>query len=279
LGSLLFYFGLTAGSGTAAWYALDRGLPSDLVIFALVVASTVVIALAERLRPYREAWRESHGDGGTDVLHLVFSTGFVLAVRWAVASALARAGWSLGSDLWPAAWPFLPELLLALAMAELAAYWIHRAQHGVPVLWRFHAIHHSAPRVYFLNQMRSHPVDALVSSLALVPLVALGAPEHVLAVLVVVTSVHAFLQHANVKLRLGALNLVLSMAEVHRFHHSRELEEANANYGGVLLVWDVLFGTRRVPAGREPPVDTGLADRDFPSGYLGQLSSPFRLRR
>jgi sterol desaturase/sphingolipid hydroxylase (fatty acid hydroxylase superfamily) len=279
LGSLLFYFGLTAGSGIAAWYALGRGLPPDAVVFGSVATATAAVALAERIRPYRRAWREPHGDVRTDVLHLVFSTGVVLVVRWVVASTLARAGVSLRADLWPLGSPFLAQLALALLVEELFSYWIHRAAHGIPLLWRFHAVHHSAPRVYFLNQMRSHPVDGLVASLSLLPVVVLGAPEPVLAVLVVVTSVHAFLQHANVKLRLGALNYVLSMAEVHRFHHSRERAEADANYGGVLLVWDIVFGTRKVPAGREPPLDTGLADRDFPSGYLGQLAAPFRLKR
>jgi sterol desaturase/sphingolipid hydroxylase (fatty acid hydroxylase superfamily) len=279
LGSLLFYFGLTAGSGMAAWYALGRGLPPDVVVFGSVATATAVIALAERIRPYRRAWTESNGDVRTDVLHLVFSTGFVLVVRWVVASTLARAGLSLGADVWPLGSPLLAQLALALLLEELFAYWIHRAAHGVPLLWRFHAVHHSAPRVYFLNQMRSHPVDALLSSLALLPVVMLGAPEHVLAILVVVTSVHAFLQHANVNIRLGVLNFVLSMAEVHRFHHSRKPDEADANYGAVLLVWDVLFRTRKVPTDREPPLDTGLADRDFPTGYLGQLASPFRVKR
>jgi ornithine lipid hydroxylase len=279
LGSLLFYFGLTAGSGMAAWYALGRGLPPDLVVFGTVTLATAVIALAERLRPYRRAWYGSHGDVRTDVLHLVFSTGFVLVVRWLVASTLARAGLSFGVDLWPRGAPVAAQFGLALLLAELFAYWLHRAAHEVPLLWRFHAIHHSAPRVYFLNQMRSHPMDALLASLALLPVVLLGAPEHVLAILVVVTSVHAFLQHANVNVRLGALNFVLSMAEVHRFHHSRKPDESNANYGAVLLVWDALFGTRKVPTDREPPLDTGLDDRDFPAGYLGQLAIPFRIKR
>jgi sterol desaturase/sphingolipid hydroxylase (fatty acid hydroxylase superfamily) len=55
-------------------------------------------------------------------------------------------------------------------------------------------------------------------------------------------------QHANVQLRLGPLNWFFSMAELHRWHHSRTVEEANHNYGQTISVWDWVFGTRYLPA-------------------------------
>ena len=70
------------------------------------------------------------------------------------------------------------------------------------------------------------------------------------------------------------------MAELHRWHHSRILDEANTNYGQNLIVWDVVFGTRFLPADREPPEDIGLTGLSaFPMDYLGQLASPFTWRR
>jgi len=70
------------------------------------------------------------------------------------------------------------------------------------------------------------------------------------------------------------------MAELHRWHHSRVLEEANTTYGQNLIVWDVVFGTRFLPADREPPEDIGITDLPtFPMDYLGQLLSPVRWRR
>ena len=145
-------------------------------------------------------------------------------------------------------------------------------------MWRFHAIHHSAPRVYWLSQVRNPPVDALISGLAILPLVLLGAPETTLGVFVVATSIHTWLQHANIDLRFGAFNWILSSPEVHRWHHSRSLDDSNANYGGVILGWDVLFRTRHVPKGREPPAQTGLSGdlADFPRDYFRQLAAPFR---
>jgi sterol desaturase/sphingolipid hydroxylase (fatty acid hydroxylase superfamily) len=159
----------------------------------------------------------------------------------------------------------------------LFGYWIHRAQHGLPMLWRLHAVHHSAPRVYWLNQARSHPLESLLDGLSIVPLLVLGAPERTLLVFTAFSGMHLLLQHANIDLRMGPFNWLFSLSEAHRWHHSRTRGEADANFGGVLLVWDVVFRTYAIPRDREPPADPGIADRpDFPTGYLGQLAAPFR---
>ena len=70
---------------------------------------------------------------------------------------------------------------LALVIGELGQYWVHRMQHEVPWLWRFHALHHSAPRLYWLNAARFHPFDILINNFAaIVVLVVLGASQNVL---------------------------------------------------------------------------------------------------
>jgi sterol desaturase/sphingolipid hydroxylase (fatty acid hydroxylase superfamily) len=279
VGSRLFYFSLTVGSGATAWYALARGLSPSVAVFGMLALTACVLLVTERVRPYRHAWLQSHDDVQTDVLHLTVSVGLALGGRWFFAVAFAHTNVTMPPALWPAEWPTLAQIGLALALGDFCSYWIHRTQHQLPILWRFHAIHHSAPRLYWLNQMRNHPVDAMLSGMSLFPLILLGAPEDILTISVIVTNTHLMLQHANIHVRLGSLNWILSMAEVHRWHHSREPDESNANYGGVFLVWDVLFGTRRVSVEREPPTETGLTDhKGFPQDYLGQLAAPFRAR-
>jgi sterol desaturase/sphingolipid hydroxylase (fatty acid hydroxylase superfamily) len=82
-----------------------------------------------------------------------------------------------------------------------------------------------------------------------------------------------------VRVRLGPLNYLFSMAELHRWHHARDLHEANTNYGSNLIVWDLVFGTFYWPRDRQPPEDIGIPDLPaFPQGYWGQLLSPFRWR-
>ena len=158
---------------------------------------------------------------------------------------------------------------------------MHRLAHTWDFLWRFHAVHHSAPRLYFLNAVRFHPIDLAISTYApFVPLVTLGADARVLALFVLVSAVHGLFQHANLPIRCGPLNWFFSMAELHRWHHSRALEEANTNFGQNLIVWDIIHGTRFLPKDREPPEETGIAGMPaFPMSYLAQLASPFTWSR
>jgi sterol desaturase/sphingolipid hydroxylase (fatty acid hydroxylase superfamily) len=82
-----------------------------------------------------------------------------------------------------------------------------------------------------------------------------------------------FLQHANCDVRLGWLNYLLSGPEVHRWHHSAEIADANHNYAHTLVVWDLLFGTYHRPH-REVGA-LGLADQTYPSSFIGQMAAPF----
>jgi sterol desaturase/sphingolipid hydroxylase (fatty acid hydroxylase superfamily) len=159
-------------------------------------------------------------------------------------------------------------------------YGLHRLHHEWRPLWRLHAVHHSAQRLYFLNTLRTHPLEALLNTVAVMtPLILLGVGAQVLALYAVFASTFRLLQHSNVDVRLGPLNWIFSMSEVHRWHHSRRVDEANANYGAVILLWDIVFRTRRVPTDRVAGLDVGLADMpEFPTSYLRQLASPFSAR-
>jgi sterol desaturase/sphingolipid hydroxylase (fatty acid hydroxylase superfamily) len=165
-------------------------------------------------------------------------------------------------------------------LAELWEYSFHRAMHEVPWLWRFHATHHSAPRLYWLNAIRFHPIDLFVAgALKVAPLALLGAGAPIFALVNVFSAVHGSYQHANVPVRIGPLNWIFSMTELHRWHHSRSMAEANHNYGGNLILWDVVFGTRYLPMDREPPEAIGMESLPrFPTGYWANLAAPFRWR-
>jgi sterol desaturase/sphingolipid hydroxylase (fatty acid hydroxylase superfamily) len=258
-------------------------------VIALLVAQgsgALAIVAGERLLPFRPAWNRSHGDVVTDVAHAVVSgigttqivRVLVQAVGLVVAARVSRA---LGSTLWPDGWPLPAQLALALVVAELPQYWLHRWQHEHGALWRFHAVHHSAPRLYWLNAARFHPVDiGLLYLVGYLPLIALGAPELVIMLFTLFDAVFGMFQHSNIAMRLGPLNYVFSAGEPHRWHHSRTLVEANTNYGSNLLVWDVVFGSLFLPADREPPESIGISDMpDFPQTYGAQLAAPFVWRR
>ena len=259
------------------------GAPLTLVVGQGVGA--IAVAVTERLRPFRPEWNRSHGDVGTDVAHVLVSGGgaaqlarpVAAALGVAIAGALSR---HLGLDVWPRAWPLLAQLALALVIAELPQYWLHRWQHEHDWLWRFHSVHHSAPRLYWLNAARFHPVDlGLLYLVGYVPLIALGCPEETIMLFALFDAVFGMLQHGNIDVRLGWLNRVFSMAEPHRWHHSRVLDEANTNYGSNLIVWDLVFGTFFLPGDRQPPAAIGIADMPaFPQTWAAQMAAPFRWR-
>jgi sterol desaturase/sphingolipid hydroxylase (fatty acid hydroxylase superfamily) len=276
-------FPIVLGGAVAVTVALMHGgVDPALAFVGPIVAAYLIVMSCERLIPFYASWKHSRGDLHVDFGHLLVSGGLTLELLRPAMLALAVAiGGSLapriGGEPWPSSWPLVAQLVLALLVGEFFMYWAHRLGHEVELLWRFHAVHHSAPRLYFLNAVRFHPVDLAISNYApFVPLVALGAGPEVLALFALVSGVHGIFQHANLPLRLGPLNWFFSMAELHRWHHSRRLEEANTNFGQNLIVWDVVFGTRFLPKDREPPEDIGIADLPaFPMDYLGQLASPF----
>ena len=188
---------------------------------------------------------------------------------------------AIGVDIWPTSSPIALQLGLALIVSQFGEYWVHRAMHENAWLWRLHATHHSPDRLYWLNAARFHPLDTATSyTVATAPLVLLGVPGDVLVLMSIWIAVHGLFQHCNVHLRLGPLNYVFSMAELHRWHHSLKLAEANTNYGNNIIFWDIVFGTLFWPKNRDASEAIGLSDLPaFPRGYFGQLASPFRWRQ
>ncbi len=267
--------------------AMQRGYSVLGVLTLLSLASFLIVILLEQINPHSTYWKKPQGDVVTDVLHILIS-GTLIPPATGVVWRVVMAGWaaslsaSLGMNLWPHQWPMVVQLALALVIAEFGQYWWHRLAHETDFLWRFHSTHHSPGRLYFLNTGRFHPIDMFVAySTEIVPLVLLGAGADVIALWTLVTTIHGLFQHANTKTNIGWLNWVFSMAELHRWHHSLEMEKANTNYGANLICWDIIFGTRFLPGDQtHQPDDVGIGDLpDFPKGYLAQLTVPFRWRK
>jgi sterol desaturase/sphingolipid hydroxylase (fatty acid hydroxylase superfamily) len=147
--------------------------------------------------------------------------------------------------------------------------------HEWPLLWRFHAVHHSVTKLWIVNTGRFHFVDSLykiVPSVGL--LLALGAPPAVVVWVSAITGFIGMLTHCNVEMRLGPLSWIFNTPELHRWHHSKDLREANRNYYENVMVWDLLFGTYFRESHRRPPADIGI--REFmPPRFVHQIMWPF----
>jgi sterol desaturase/sphingolipid hydroxylase (fatty acid hydroxylase superfamily) len=275
-------YGSTFDLATPLGFAPDAKLA--LLSLAAIVPFYTAVALLERIHPYRPAWNHAAGDQRTDLLHLLFTDRHSVCSATLRGVATSGAVWlaaQLGASLWPASLPALAQLYVAILVAEFGHYGFHRLSHENPWVWRLHATHHSAPRLYWLNATRFHPLDlfCLIACQNL-PLILLGAPPRVFAMYVLFSIVYGQLQHGNIELRTRALDWLFSTPGLHRFHHSTDTREGNANYGAILIGWDLVFRSFFRPRDRgfEGPVGIRALPA-FPQRYFAQLASPFRWSR
>lgn len=268
------YPAVLAASAAAIFGGLAAGWPYLPTVPLVAAVALAIVALLERLLPFQQAWLEDHHDTKCDATHAVVNLAVLLAVHAVIA---ALAPYLSPGRFWPTQLPLWAQALAAGAILDLSLYAVHWFSHRSRWLWKFHAIHHSAERLYWLNGERRHPLHAgMMAGPGLAVLVILGAPAAAIGAWLGVLAVHLAFQHSNLDYRLGPLKFVLAVAEVHRWHHKREYEDAQVNYGEFWLVWDHLFRTFKLPATELGPREVGLKESDFPISYGAQLAYPFR---
>jgi len=137
--------------------------------------------------------------------------------------------------------------LLALFIGqEFCYYWFHRAAHRVRWFWCNHAVHHSPNELNLSAAYRIGMLSRLTGgSVFYVPLVWFGFPPKVVFEVLSLNLLYQFWIHATWIPKLGWLEWLLNTPSAHRVHHAANLEYLDANYGGVLIVFDRLFGTYR----------------------------------
>lgn len=277
---------LIAQSLALTWWAIrTRAIDAEIAAAIGGLISGAACFALERWMPYESEWRVAKGDTTSDIVHAALGVAIAPAlVRGLCLASLVRASHWLGAvvgrpeGLLPTGTPIVAQLALALLVSELGGYAVHRAQHRYRRAWPVHAIHHDAPRVYFFNGARLHFGDTLMTLVgAIFPLILLGVRADVLALVSAIAGAHIPLQHVNADLRFGWLEYIVSTPTLHRWHHSRDPREAETNYGGMLIVWDLVFRTYFNPRDRRPPVNVGLYEgQEIPRAWWAQLLWPLR---
>jgi sterol desaturase/sphingolipid hydroxylase (fatty acid hydroxylase superfamily) len=181
-----------------------------------------------------------------------------------------------------AALPLWARMVAAMVVGEVGFYWGHRWSHELPLLWRFHAIHHSAEHINYLVNTRAHPVDSVFTRLCgLALLYATGLaspvganPTLVPALVLFVGSMWSYFIHANLRWRLGPFEELISSPAFHHWHHTRD-DHRDHNYSSMLPFMDRVFGTFYLP--REWPAAYGT-DTPMPDTLGGQFLEPFAPR-
>jgi sterol desaturase/sphingolipid hydroxylase (fatty acid hydroxylase superfamily) len=171
--------------------------------------------------------------------------------------------------------PDLLEFIELLILSDLCFYTAHRLYHAVPMLWRFHAVHHSSERLDWLATYRVHPIDQILNSTMIaLPAVILGFSPVAVIAYHLIYRIHSPLLHSNVKINLGPLRHIIATPQYHHWHHADQPEAYDQNFAGQLSIIDRIFGTYNAAGDKTVPSRYGLRDK-IPTDYLGQLLQPF----
>jgi sterol desaturase/sphingolipid hydroxylase (fatty acid hydroxylase superfamily) len=216
-----------------------NGLDKFLLFVALpavVVASLIEAIVLARLRSYD--WRAS----AVSLFDLLARVAVQIFLPLSIATPLIALAFKhrVGDIALDSA-----AAVLALFIGqEFCYYWFHRAAHRVRWFWCNHAVHHSANE---LNLSAAYRIGILSrasgSAVFYVPLIWLGFDPRVVFAMLSLNLLYQFWIHATWIPKLGWLEYVLNTPSAHRVHHAANLEYLDANYGGVLIVFDRLFGT------------------------------------
>lgn len=185
-----------------------------------------------------------------------------------------------------AALPWVARLVGSVTVAELVAYVLHRAMHAVPLLWRFHSVHHDATDLRWWTAFRFHPAETVLAHVAPYAVAALvGFGTDVTAVHLVIVTVVTMFAHADVWVPGRRLAMLIVTPGYHRSHH--EIGHDRTNFALVLPLLDVLFrtaafddvGPRRfgcAPASQPASSAPAVSDAMFASELVTSASVPLR---
>jgi sterol desaturase/sphingolipid hydroxylase (fatty acid hydroxylase superfamily) len=258
-----------------------RPTPFALALLGLFV----LLFLLERLAPLRVPRRAL-------VARLAINLGFsalsftvaLTVLRPAVLGAVQRVADRPFGLIHIVPMPATAQFIAAFLLMDLTFYWWHLANHQLPLLWRFHNVHHIDPDLDVSTAFRFHFGEVAISTFFRVAQVtAIGPSLSMFVVYELMFQANTLFHHSNVRLPIGverALNLVLVTPRMHGIHHSQVREETNSNYSVVFSWWDRLHRTLRLNVSQSDIV-IGMAGYSEPADnrFWNALMLPFRRQR
>lgn len=234
------------------------------VLLLTIVGGIATVLAVESIRPLRVVgaapfwrWLNNLALATLDFAVLV-GVGPWLSLLAASLLSSGSAGLLARLELGP-----LASFLVLFLSLQFVAYWLHRAMHGIPVLWRIHAVHHADTEVDATTAFRHHPLEVILSAAATLPVLVLLLPDPMLLLAYnVLYALVAIIHHGNLTLgpRLdGWLRPFVVTPDFHRLHHTAERPYTDRNYATILPLLDHLFRTAAyLPAEQQKSLRMGL---------------------
>ena len=146
-------------------------------------------------------------------------------------------------------------LWVAAAIAwDFLYYWFHRFSHEISILWAAHAVHHQSEDYNLTTALRQTSTGFIFGWLFYLPLFLAGFPLEVILIVSAINLIYQFWVHTQVVRRLGVLDYILVTPSNHRVHHAQNERYIDKNYGGMLILWDRMFGTFQDELSSDPVV-------------------------
>lgn len=252
------------------WLQISVDAWAAVVPFALFFCALALLT-KKRTRAIADA-RRAFGEWRTNFLIFLFDTLVILPF---VAFPGAWIGAQLGapaalSAFWADA-PLALTGIAAIVAGDYIGYWRHRLEHH-PLLWPFHATHHSDREMNWFSLNRMHPVNRLTTVTIDLTLLGLaGFPFWALALNAVVRTSWGYVIHADLRWTFGPAGQLFISPSAHRWHHVRDEAMAGKNFATVLTLWDRMHGTYQpsLEPCREP---TGV--EGYSGGFLFEMLQP-----
>ena len=177
---------------------------------------------------------------------------------------------------WVGSLPFLVQFVAIMFLTDLVQYWVHRAFHRVPWLWKFHAVHHSARSMDWMAGARMHFLEIFaLRATTVIPMFVLGFSANAMNFYIFVVYLYSTFVHANLNWRFPIIEKLLVTPRFHHWHHGIEQEAIDVNFAIHFPLLDRLFGTYHLPRDQWPS-GYGVQGHPVPLGYLAQFKYPFQ---
>jgi sterol desaturase/sphingolipid hydroxylase (fatty acid hydroxylase superfamily) len=254
------------------YFGLDFFVLNVLFTGLLFIPIETIFPKREEQALFRQEWRE-------DLFYYLISSLLVQIITkisfFPVQTLFKLTNWT-EFRTWVANLPFLIQLITIMFLTDVVQYWVHRVFHKIPMLWKFHSVHHSALHMDWMAGARMHFFEILaLRGTTVFPMIMLGFTQTAVNTYILIVYLYSTFVHANLGWNLNFIEKFLVTPRFHHWHHGIEKEAIDVNFSIHFPLLDKIFGTHHMPKDGNWPEGYGIKGNPVPQGYWKQFLHPF----